>query len=223
MSAPQESPKEIPVWLVEDNEIYRRGLVRAIDSAQGMSCDGEFDCAETALEALNVRPAPEVILLDVGLPGMDGLAALEKIRELAPASRVVILTVFNDSDKIFKAVCSGANGYLLKTASTDDVVTAVRQAAEGGAPMGAEVAARVLSLFANLAQTKATQSEDYGLSPREKEVLGKMAEGLLTKEIASALGVSSHTVTNHIRSIYAKLHVNTNTGAVAKAIREGLV
>ena len=116
------SPEEIQVWLVEDNEIYRRGLVRAIDSAQGMSCGGKFDCAETALEALNARPAPEVILLDVGLPGMDGLAALERIRQLSPASRVVILTVFNDSDKIFKAVCSGANGYLLKTASTDDVV-----------------------------------------------------------------------------------------------------
>ena len=214
---------EIEVWLVEDNEIYRRGLARAIDSAPGMSCGGEFDCAETALEALNVRPAPEVILLDVGLPGMDGLAALERIRELAPASRVVILTVFNDSDKIFRAVCSGANGYLLKTASTDDVVTAIRQAAEGGAPMGAEVAARVLSLFAKFVPKKAMQSGDYGLSPREKEVLGQMAEGLVTKEIATALGVSVHTVTNHIRSIYAKLHVNTNTGAVAKAIREGLV
>jgi DNA-binding NarL/FixJ family response regulator len=217
------SPEEIQVWLVEDNEIYRRGLARAIDSAQGMNCGGEFDCAETALEALNVRPAPEVILLDVGLPGMDGLAALERIRGLSPGSRVVILTVFNDSDKIFKAVCSGANGYLLKTASTDAVVTAVRQAAEGGAPMGAEVAERVLTLFASLAKTKRTQAEDYGLSPREKEVLEQMAEGLVTKQIATALDVSVHTVTNHIRSIYSKLHVNTNTGAVAKAIREGLV
>ena len=220
-TAPEEF--EIEVWLVEDNEVYRRGLARAIDSAPGMSCGGEFDCAEAALEALNVRPAPEVILLDVGLPGIDGLAALERIRELAPESRVVILTVFNDSDKIFKAVCCGANGYLLKTDSTDAVVNAVRQAAEGGAPMGAEVAARVLTLFAKLAKSNRAQAEDYGLSPREKEVLGQMAEGLVKKEIATALGVSVHTVTNHIRSIYAKLHVNTNTGAVAKAIREGLV
>ena len=220
MSAP---PKEIQVWLIEDNEIYCRGLARAIDSAQGMSCGGEFNRAESALEALNARPSPEVILLDVGLPGMDGLAALERIRELAPKSRVVILTVFNDSDKIFKAVCAGANGYLLKTSSTDEVVTAIRQAAEGGAPMGAEVAERVLTLFAGLAKTKRTRAEDYGLSPREKDVLEQMAEGLVTKEIATALGVSGHTVTNHIRSIYAKLHVNTNTGAVAKAIREGLV
>jgi DNA-binding NarL/FixJ family response regulator len=105
------------------------------------------------LEALQERPVPEVILLDVGLPGMNGIAALEKIRELAPKSRVVILTVFDDSDKIFKAVCAGANGYLLKTDSTDAVVNSVRQAAEGGAPMGAEVAARVLKLFAKLANT----------------------------------------------------------------------
>ena len=217
------SPEEIRVWLVEDNEIYRRGLSRAIDSANGMSCGGEFECAETALEALSTPATPEVILLDVGLPGMDGLAALEKIRKLSPESRVVILTVFNDSDKIFKAVCSGANGYLLKTASTDAVVTAVRQAAEGGAPMGAEVAERVLTLFATLAKTKRAQADDYGLSPRETEVLQQMAEGLVNKQIAAALDVSIHTVTNHIRSIYAKLHVNTNTGAVAKAIREGLV
>ena len=217
------SPDEIQVWLVEDNEIYRRGLARAIDSAQGMNCGGEFDCAETALDALSTPATPEVILLDVGLPGMDGLAALEKIRKLSPESRVVILTVFNDSDKIFKAVCSGANGYLLKTASADAVVTAVRQAAEGGAPMGAEVAERVLTLFAALAKTKRAQADDYGLSPRETEVLQQMAEGLVNKQIAAALHVSIHTVTNHIRSIYAKLHVNTNTGAVAKAIREGLV
>jgi DNA-binding NarL/FixJ family response regulator len=217
------SPEEIRVWLVEDNEIYRRGLSRAIDSANGMSCGGEFECAENALEALSTAEAPEVILLDVGLPGMDGLAALEKIRKLSPESRVVILTVFNDSEKIFKAVCSGANGYLLKTASTDAVVTAVRQAAEGGAPMGAEVAERVLTLFATLAKTKRAQADDYGLSPRETEVLQQMAEGLVNKQIAATLDVSIHTVTNHIRSIYAKLHVNTNTGAVAKAIREGLV
>ena len=217
------SPQEIQVWLVEDNEIYRRGLARAIDSAQGMNCGGEFDCAETALDALSTPATPEVILLDVGLPGMDGLAALEKIRKLSPDSRVVILTVFNDSDKIFKAVCSGANGYLLKTASTDAVVPAVRQAAEGGAPMGAEVAERVLTLFAALAKTKRAQADVYGLTPRETEVLQQMAEGLVNKQIAAALDVSIHTVTNHIRSIYAKLHVNTNTGAVAKAIREGLV
>ncbi|MEM1225056.1 MAG: response regulator transcription factor [Planctomycetota bacterium] len=223
MTSSEHSGSDTVVWLVEDNEIFRRGLVRAIDSDRHMRCGGEFECAEAMLESLIDRPRPDVVLLDVGLPGMDGLEALKRFRQLAPKTRVVILTVFDDSDKIFKAVCAGANGYLLKSASTTDVVTAIGQAADGGAPMGAEVAERVLTLFAGLARTKATNTDDYGLSPRETEVLASMAEGLLAKEIARDLGVSSHTVTNHIRSIYAKLHVNTNTGAVAKAIREGLV
>lgn len=218
-----ETPQYVRVWLIEDNDIYRRGLARAIGSAEGMSCDGEFDCAEAGLDAVNSQAAPDVILLDVGLPGMDGLSAIERFRERTPATRIVILTVFNDSDKIFRAVCAGANGYLLKTAPKSDVVSAVRQAADGGAPMGAEVAERVLTLFARLAKKQRPQTADYGLSPRETEVLEQMAEGLVTKQIAAALDVSVHTVTNHIRSIYAKLHVNTNTGAVAKAIREGLV
>ena len=222
-----ESPSHptIHVWLIEDNEIYRRGLARAIDAANDLSCDCDFDCAEDAFTELDNgnEHRPDVMLLDVGLPGMDGLTAISRLRELCPSSRIVILTVFNDSDKIFKAVCSGANGYLLKTASTEEVVTAVRQASEGGAPMGAQVAARVLSLFAEVAGANRSQSDDYGLSPRETEVLSHMAEGLVTKEIAAVLGISNHTVTNQIRSIYAKLHVNTNTGAVAKAIREGLV
>lgn len=215
--------RNIEVWLVEDNEIYRRGLARALRSAPGIHCSQSFDRAESALEAIEGNPAPDVILLDVGLPGMDGLSALEEFQKKIPDCSVVILTVFNDPDKIFKAVCTGANGYLLKSDSSDSVVNAVRQAAEGGAPMDTAVAQRVMGLFDRFEQTKDTQEDDYGLSPREKEVLEQMAEGLVTKEIADVLNLSTHTVTNHIRSIYNKLHVNTNTGAVAKAIREGLV
>jgi DNA-binding NarL/FixJ family response regulator len=218
-----DSPKTISVWLVEDNEVYRLGLSRAIDSAEGLQCPEAFADAESALEAIETSPPPGVILLDVGLPGMDGLTALKQFVKIAPETRIVLLTVFNDTDKIFKAVCAGANGYLLKTASTDQVLSAVRQAAAGGAPMDPDVADRVLKLFNQLAETKATQPEDYGLSPREKQILEQMARGLVNKEIADVLDISPHTVVNHLRSIYSKLHVNTNTGAVAKAIREGLV
>lgn len=213
----------ISVWLIEDNEIYRRGLARAIDSDTMMSCAAQFGSAETALDAFRTETIPQVVLLDVGLPGMDGLTALERIRQISPRVRVIILTVFDDSDKIFQAVCLGANGYLLKTASTGEVVDAVRQAADGGAPMGAEVAQRVLTLFAEIANAKKASADAYGISPRERAVLEKMADGLVNKEIALVLDVSVHTVGNHMRSIYAKLHVNTNTGAVAKAIREGLI
>ncbi|MEM9283038.1 MAG: response regulator transcription factor [Verrucomicrobiota bacterium] len=217
-----DSENNITVWLVEDSEIYRRGLVRAIDSAEGMSCPHAFGDAESALTAVEATP-PHVILLDVGLPGMDGLTALKRFARLVPDTRIVLLTVFNDADKIFDAVCAGANGYLLKTASTDQVLSAIRQAAAGGAPMDPDVAERVLQLFNRLAQAKTKQSADYGLSQREKQILEQMAQGLVNKEIADVLDISPHTVVNHMRSIYAKLHVNTNTGAVAKAIREGLV
>lgn len=212
----------ITVWLVEDSEIYRRGLVRAIDSAEGMSCPQAFADAESALNAVEAA-APRVILLDVGLPGMDGLSALKKFARIVPDTRIVLLTVFNDTDKIFDAVCAGANGYLLKTASTEQVLSAIRQAAGGGAPMDPDVADRVLQLFNQLAQAKSAQVADYGLSNREKQILEQMARGLVNKEIADVLNISPHTVVNHMRSIYSKLHVNTNTGAVAKAIREGLV
>ncbi|MEM8952609.1 MAG: response regulator transcription factor [Verrucomicrobiota bacterium] len=218
-----ENSDTITVWLVEDNGVYRRGVSRAIDSAEGMRCPKAYADAESAIAELESHPRPDVILLDVGLPGMDGLSALRRFTKMAPDTRIVLLTVFNDSDKIFNAVCAGANGYLLKTASTDQVLSAVRQAAAGGAPMDPDVAGRVLTLFNQLAEAKPAQTEDYGLSDREKQILEQMARGLVNKEIADVLDISPHTVVNHLRSIYAKLHVNTNTGAVAKAIREGLV
>lgn len=216
-------PAIITVWLVEDNEVYRLGLSRAIESADGMRCPEAFADAESALAAVESDTNPDVILLDVGLPGMDGLSALKRFSKLTPDTRIVLLTVFTDTDKIFKAVCAGANGYLLKTATTDQVLSAIRQAAEGGAPMDPGVAERVLTLFNQLAEAKTPPPPDYGLSAREKQILEQMAQGLVNKEIADVLDISPHTVVNHLRSIYAKLHVNTNTGAVAKAVREGLV
>lgn len=218
-----ETERSLDVWLIEDSAVYRRGLARAIAGAPGLRCAREFDAAEAALAALADAPPPAVVLLDVGLPGMDGLRALREIRGRRPESRAIILTVFNDTDKILDAVCAGANGYLLKTASSDDVVTAIRQAAEGGMPMTPDVASRVLTIFNRIVAAQPATPDPYSLTSRERGVLEKMAEGLVTKEIGQRLGVSAHTVTNHIRSIYAKLHVNTNTAAVAKAIRERLI
>lgn len=218
-----ETERSLDVWLIEDSAVYRRGLARAIAGAPGLRCAREFDAAEAALAALADAPPPAVILLDVGLPGMDGLRALREIRSRRPESRAIILTVFNNTEKILDAVCAGASGYLLKTASSDDVVTAIRQAAEGGMPMTPDVASRVLTIFNRIVAAQPATPDPYRLTNRERDVLEKMAEGLLTKEIGQRLGVSAHTVTNHIRSIYAKLHVNTNTAAVAKAIRERLI
>ena len=113
--------EKIQVWLVEDNEVFRRNVQRVINSLEGMSCEGSFDSAEATFKALQTNPAPDVILLDVQLPGVDGIAALTEFREAIPETRVIILTVFDDADKIFRAVCAGASGYVLKASGTDKI------------------------------------------------------------------------------------------------------
>ena len=214
--------KQIQVWLVEDNEVFRRNVQRVINSLEGMTCEGSFDSAEATFKALQTNPAPDVILLDVQLPGVDGIAALTEFREAIPETRVIILTVFDDADKIFRAVCAGASGYVLKASGTDKIGEAIRQVMGGGAPMTPEVAKKVLDAFAN-SDLLPGEKGDYGLTAREQEILRLLAEGLLKKEIADALSISVNTVSTRLRRVYDKLHVNTNTGAVAKALREGII
>ena len=214
--------EQIQVWLVEDNEVFRRNVQRVINSLEGMTCEGSFDSAEATFKALQTNPAPDVILLDVQLPGVDGIAALTEFREAIPETRVIILTVFDDADKIFRAVCAGASGYVLKASGTDKIGEAIRQVMGGGAPMTPEVAKKVLDAFAN-SDLLPGEKGDYGLTTREQEILRLLAEGLLKKEIADALSISVNTVSTHLRRVYDKLHVNTNTGAVAKALREGII
>ena len=141
------------------------------------------------------------------------------IKERAPKALVVILTVFEDDGKVFQAICAGAAGYLLKTSSGTDITQAVRDALAGGSPMNPRIARRVLDMFSKLAP----KQNDYGLSEREKEILLLMTTGLIKKEIADKLTLSVHTVDTYLRRIYEKLAVNTRTGAVAKALKEGLV
>ena len=210
------------VWLVEDNEVFRRNVQRVINNLDGMVCDGSFESAENTFAALQSNPAPEVILLDVQLPGIDGIGALEKFKEVVPDTRVIILTVFDDADKIFRAVCAGASCYVLKASGTDKIGDAIRQVMGGGAPMTPQVAKKVLDAFAN-SELMPGGKGDYGLTAREQEILRLLAEGLLKKEIADALSISVNTVSTHLRRVYDKLHVNTNTGAVAKALREGII
>ena len=210
------------VWLGEDNEVFRRNVQRVINGLDGMTCDGSFDSAESTFAALQTNPAPDVILLDVQLPGVDGIAALSKFLEAVPEIRVIILTVFDDADKIFRAVCAGASGYVLKASGTDKIGESIRQVMGGGAPMTPEVAKKVLDAFASSDLLPGAKG-DYGLTAREQEILRLLAEGLLKKEIADALSISVNTVSTHLRRVYDKLHVNTNTGAVAKALREGII
>ena len=213
------------VWLVEDNEGFRHTVQRVVNQLEGMLCDGSFGSVEEAFDALDAAASePDIILLDVQLPGIDGITALGSFRERAPEARILILTVFDDTDKIFRAVCAGAAGYVLKSAGIDEIGKAIQQVLDGGAPMTPKVARKVLDVFTNLEGGGDREpSNHYNLTGREQDILRLMADGLIKKEIAEKLDISVHTVSTHLRSVYEKLHVNTNTGAVAKALREGII
>ncbi|MBE7494669.1 MAG: response regulator transcription factor [Verrucomicrobiaceae bacterium] len=207
------------IWIIEDHAAFRRTLVRVLNSEPDLKCARDFDSCEKALAALTRDDAPDLILLDVGLPGMSGIDGIRLIKERSPKTLVVILTVFEDDDKVFQAICAGAAGYLLKTSGAADIAQSVRDALDGGSPMNPRIARRVLEMFSKLAPKQG----DDGLSEREKEILQIMTTGLIKKEIADRLALSVHTVDTYLRRIYEKLEVNTRTGAVAKALKEGLV
>lgn len=213
------TPTDIAVWLIEDHDDFRKMVAWQIDQIEHLRCARTFGACEEALAALATEPAPRVILCDVGLPGMDGISGISAIKALSPATHIIMLTVHDDHHKVFGAICAGASGYLLKDASEETIAAAIHDVINGGAPMNPRVAKLVLERFAHL---NVAPKADYGLSVREREILELMVKGMIKKEIAEKLGVSYHTVNNHLRSIYEKLHVHTRGGAVAKALRERL-
>ena len=209
------------VWLVEDNATFATGVQRVVGNLAGMACTRNFRSVEPAFAALDGGEIPDVILLDVQLPGMDGITALSILKKRIPNTQVIILTVFDDAEKIFRAVCAGASGYILKSSGAGQIGEAIRQVMDGGAPMTPGVARKVLDAFASL--QSGSGGSDYHLTERERGILRLMADGLVKKEIGDALGISVHTVSTHIQRVYEKLQVTTNTGAVAKALRERLI
>jgi DNA-binding NarL/FixJ family response regulator len=212
----------LKIWLVEDSAIFAVGVQRIVDGIDGMTCSGNFRSVEQAFTALEAGEIPDVILLDVQLPGRDGITALSVFKKRAPKAQIIILTVFDDADKIFRAVCAGASGYILKSSGSEQIGDAIRQVMDGGAPMTPGVARKVLDAFAMI-DPDPNGENDYNLTPRECDILRLMADGLVKKEIADTLGISVNTVSTHLQRVYEKLHVTTNTGAVAKALRERLI
>ncbi len=213
------SAEPLTTWIVEDNELLRDSLAGVLNGRDGLQCPLDFGSCEEMLARLEVESPPDVILLDIGLPGMDGIEGLRRIHAFSPETRVLMLTVHEDDDRVFEALCAGASGYLLKPASMARIVAAIDEVRRGGSPINAQIASKVLDMFRHLAVPR----HNYGLTEREREVLEHLIDGLTRKRIADKLYLSEHTIKTHVRNIYAKLHVHTRSGAVAKALKERVV
>ena len=202
----------VRVFVVEDQPGIRQALALLLDGTPGFACAGAAGSAEEALVAV-VEPPPDVVLLDVGLPGMSGTAALPALRRRWPRAEVLMLTVHDDTERVFEALQAGASGYLVKATPPAEVLAAVRALYDGGAPMSASVARKVVEAL------RRPQGPDEALSRREREVLDLLVEGRTYRQIAEALFVSTNTVAFHVKQIYGKLHVRNRTEATARVLR----
>lgn len=207
------------LWIIEDNRPYREAVAYALEPDPAIRCEHAFSTAEAAFDHLRSGQLPQVILLDLDLPGMSGLEALRQIKQQVPAVHVLILTEFDDRPKVFQAISEGASGYLLKSSPVADIARGIHEVMEGGAPLNARIAKMMLSSFALVKPSQ----PDSELTTREREVLTRLASGAAKKHIAAELAISYHTVDMHTRAIYRKLQVNNLSGAVSKALRQGLV
>ena len=205
----------ITVAIVEDNDQLRATLARMLDKAEGFHCISQHATAEAALEALPKEP-PEVVLMDINLPGINGVECVRRLKQANPKILAVMLTAYEDTENIFNALAAGAAGYLLKRAPRAEILDAIREVQRGGSPMTTHIARKVVQSFQKpVASSEATES----LSAREQEVLDHLSQGFLYKEIAEKMGISYETVHTYIRRIYEKLQVRTRTEAVAKFLR----
>ena len=212
-------PEPIRVAIVDDQREIREGLRFLIDATAGYRCAGAFGSMEEALPALNTVLA-DVVLCDIGLPGMSGIDGIRLLKERHPALKLVALTVYEDEDRVFHALCAGASGYLLKNTPPARLLETLQEVMRGGAPLSPEVAARVVALFKDF---QPPDDADCHLTPHEVRLLKLLAEGHSYKTAAATLASSVNTVAFHMKSIYAKLQVHSKSEAVAKALRRRIV
>lgn len=210
----------IKVALCEDNDGFRESLREFIDETPGFTVTTALPAAEGILDALEEN-RPHVVLMDIDMPGINGIRATALIQSRFPEVRVLILTVYEDDDKIFDAILSGATGYLLKKTPPARILESIREVQEGGASMSASIVRKVISYFG--AQGPKPSSNEYTLSQRELTILQCLVNGDSYKMIADHCRISIGTVRSHINNIYKKLHINSKSEAVAKALKEGLV
>lgn len=207
------------VATIEDRREIREGLATLIDDTPGFRCVGRYRSMEEALDGFRNHPA-DLSLVDIELPGMSGLEGIRILREQYPAMLLLMLTVYDDDERIFEALCAGACGYLLKKTPPQRLLDSLRDAVNGGAPMSPDVARRVIRIFRDVCPP---EKAEYDLTPHEVRLLKLMVEGHSYKSAANILRVSSHTVSFHLRHIYEKLEVHSKSEAVAKALRSRLV
>lgn len=210
----------IRVAIFEDNAKLRESLRDLINAEEDMDCTGAFPDANKLMQSMN-QSDPHVVMMDINMPGLSGISAVQLIRDKFPQVQVMIQTVFEDNDKIFAAICAGASGYMLKKTTPRKMIEAIRETYLGESPLTASVASKVLQMFRS--QTGKRNHEFIDLSAREKEILNLLVDGKSYKAVASACFISIDTVGTHVRHIYEKLHVHSKSEAVAKAINQKLI
>jgi len=212
---PSSPPSPIRIAVVEDRVAFRRGLAAILELTPGIECVGMYATGEEALREIP-KAAPAVVLMDLNLPGMSGIECTGELKRLCPAGQVVMLTIEEDSDLVFAALRGGAAGYLLKTATPAEIVEGIQLVVQGGSPMSAVIARRVVESFHGQAKPSAKANL---LTEREVEVLTLIAHGKRIKEVAVDLGLSATTIQTYLRRIYEKLQVHSQAAAVAKFLR----
>jgi DNA-binding NarL/FixJ family response regulator len=211
--------EEIKVAIIEDERDLREGLRSLINFTPNFKCVGDFRSMEDALRQIYLSQ-PDLVLTDIGLPKMNGIEGTRLLREKFPDLSIIVLTIHDEDDKIFQALCAGANGYLLKNTPPDTIINAINEVISGGSPMSPNVARRVVNLFRQFAPP---EKSDVYLTDQEKKILKMLTDGHHYKTAAHDLGISVSTVSFHIHNIYDKLQVHSKSEAVAKAMRESLV
>lgn len=217
INATQVSPTKIAI--IEDRSEIRNGLAMLISGTEGFVCSGKYGSMEEAIPRI-ARDLPDLVLCDIGLPGMSGIEGIRKLKEKHPELMIVMLTVYDDDDRIFDALCAGASGYLLKKTPPARLLESLRDAAAGGAPISPEVAGKVIRLFRDV---RPPERADYDLTPHETRILKMLVEGHNYKTAAAELKISVSGVAFHMRNIYDKLQVHSKSEAVAKALRDQIV